>query len=136
MRKCFLFAVLLGLAIHASPNLSLAQQVASRDGELDLARMDAWLREIGIFILINSDPVKRAIVCRVGFQPFAAHTISWATGIPESDIRHAALQLQGMSLIRHVGGVISPMNEEAGEKMRQWAHRWCTSDAECGVRYR
>lgn len=82
---------------------------------------------------LNMDPVKRAIICRVGYQPFAIHSIWRATKIPEGRIRNAAHELEELKLVRLNGDVISPRDETARDKMRRFAEKWCASDDRCEI---
>ena len=83
MNKWLFLMVLMGSFIHVPTNASRAQAVLNCGGESAFAQMGAWLTTGTNFILINLDPAKRAIVCRVGFQPFAVDAIWQATQIPK-----------------------------------------------------
>ena len=98
-----------------------------------LARFGEAIGDLGDTLRLNTDPVKRAIICRVGYQPFAIHSIWRATKIPEEKIRRAAIELEKMNFVRLNGDVISPHDKYARQKLRRFADKWCASDDRCEV---
>ena len=98
-----------------------------------LARFGEAMGDLGDSLRLNMDPIKRSIICRVGYQPFAIHSIWRATKIPEEKIRQAANELEKMKLVRLNGDVISPRDETARDKMRRFAEKWCANDDRCEI---
>ncbi len=109
--------------------------------DYDVSAMSAvahWAREADLTLRINSDPVLRAIVCRLAVTNFTMDMMVTATGVSKERITHAVNILSSMKLAqlvvdRHGNVAIVPTSEEARGEMAQWADRWCSSDETCGV---
>ena len=98
-----------------------------------------WLEDVEAAVRIHSDPVKRAIVCRVPFTEVSITALVLATKIPRPRIMQAAADLERMGLVK-IGNnitsqwIIQPASKHALYRMWRWARHWCASDEECGVR--
>ena len=131
-RSCWWF----GLAALLATGMALAEE-SSGNNQDPLSKAKSWAINLEAAARIASDPVLRAIVCRVPFANFTIEAIMRATKIPGPRLKRAVQRLEALKLIDVVreGNVmrIVPANESARAKMREWANKWCTSDEECGV---
>jgi hypothetical protein len=115
-----------------------AEQTTADRSESELAKVEAWLHDVAMTLQINSDPVLRAILCRIPFQHFTLEALHLATGVPRQRLLRGAERLAAMNLVRlepDEGEWISivPYDGEVEKKMRAWAYDWCASDESCGV---
>ena len=130
-----------GFAIAGEPIRPSPDEKANWQLPYDVSAMDAvarWAREAELTLRINSDPVLRAIVCRLAIRNFTLDMMVTATGVPKERIRLAVNVLSELDLVRLIvdrrGTLgILPASEEARREMARWADRWCSSDDTCGV---
>ena len=97
-----------------------------------------WLEAAEISLHINSDPVMRAVVCRVPLVNFTLDAMMTATGLSRERLVLALNMLTNMGLVAwepNAQGdhVIRPASDEAREAMLSWADYWCVGDDQCGV---
>ena len=134
-RSIFLSAV---IVVLFALNSAYASNSWSDRDEDDLARFASLLKDAELMLRINSDPVQRAIVCRVGFQRFSLGAISRATGLTKSRLMHAVRNLMNLGLVKvaDVAGeniLLEPADDGAGQKLRKWANRFCADDERCEI---
>lgn len=110
-----------------------AQTVFSGQKDEHARSTDNWFESIEDALQINADPVMRTIACRVGYQPFAIHSLWRATKIPETEILRAARRLESMGLVQFYGHVIAPADARAQARLHRFAEEWCSSDERCEV---
>ncbi len=106
--------------------------------ELEISKIKEWLLKVGVTVRLTTDPLKRAIVCRVAFQRFTLNSMARATGISRAKILRAVEEIEAMHLVRLTPAreedlMIEPYDPKAREKMRGWAHDWCDNDDTCEV---
>ncbi len=97
-----------------------------------------WADELETIFVVNSDPVMRAIVCRVPFENFSLEALMKATKVSEERLLRAIDELTRRGLIDSSDEsgttMISPAGEMARDAMRRFAENWCGTGDECGVR--
>ena len=135
MRSIFLAVVIIVLFVWNSAHAS--NSWSDRD-EDELAKFAAMLKEAETMVRTNSDPVQRAIVCRVGFQRFSVGAIARATGLTKTRLMIAVRELMNLGLVKvaDVAGeyvLLEPADEGASKKLRNWAYRFCDSDERCEI---
>lgn len=130
----------LGIALVVSLGIGSAnaETTSWERSEISLAEVAAWVRKFEFAMRINTDPVLRAIVCRIPYAHFTPKTLTMAIANSPERVLHALRILEGRSLIMIVGaerwdGLIVPTSEEARQKMRDFAQRWCRDDDECAA---
>ena len=103
----------------------------------NLARISEIFQQARIDFLIVSDPVKRAIVCRLPFAMFTLDTLSLATGLTRHRLAVAVNELVQLGLLKWVPTgkhlFVAPASRETRIKMFKWADIWCVGDDTCGV---
>ena len=104
----------------------------------DPSGVKEWLKEVESVVQIHSDPVRRAIVCRVPFTDLSITALVQATKIPRPQIMMAVSTLRGLGLVDlsknvHGNQVVIPASDKARQRMRRWAYDWCATDDACGV---
>ena len=97
-----------------------------------------WLKEVEGVVRIRTNPVLRAIVCRVPYTDITIDGLAKAAGVDPIKIAHGVSELVDRGLIRIepvAGGTIKivPNGRRARDTMRDWANNWCASDESCGV---
>ena len=135
MRVIFLSAFISVFLVAAVADTANAW---SDEGDNELAKFAAVMKDAETMLRINADPVQRAIVCRLGFQRFSIGAIARATGLSKSRLMQAARGLMSMGLVSvaDVSGeyiLLEAASEGAGEKLRRWAYRWCADDERCEI---
>ena len=135
MRSIFLSVV---ITVFFVTGLSSANASSSDESDNELAKFASLIREAETMLRINADPVQRAIVCRVGFQRFSLGAIARATGLSRSKLMQAVRELMNLGLVNvaDVAGeyiLLEPADESAGEKLRNWAYRWCSNEEACEI---
>ncbi len=128
----------IGLAILLAVSSASAKDVPLKKTSPNLSGVAGWLKQVEGVVRIRSDPVRRAIVCRVPYMELSIPALVRATKIPKPKIMFAITSLKGMGLVdisNNPSGqwIIVPASPQAREKMRRWAEDWCVSDEECGV---
>ena len=128
----------LALAVFLVASPVVAEQTISDRSESDLAKVEAWLHEVAMTVRINTDPVLRAILCRIPFHRFTLESLHLATGIPRQRLLRGAEHLETLNLVRlepDEGEWLSimPYDGEVEKKLRAWAYDWCSSDESCDV---
>ena len=118
---------------------ALADDVRKDTKKSEPNGLSDWLKSVESVVRVHSDPVRRAIVCRVPFTDLSITALVAATKIPRPQIMMAvsALKAQGLvDLSKNIHGhqVVIPANNHAREKMRKWAYDWCASDDACDVK--
>ncbi len=102
-----------------------------------IEKIESWIIDLETVVRVNSDPVLRAIVCRVPFSNYSLDALTMGTKIPKDQFERAIDKLKRRGLIatsRNRGiTMIFPASEDAREAMRRFAMDWCTPDGECGV---
>ena len=98
----------------------------------------AWMKEVEAVVRARSDPVQRAIVCRVPYTDIVITALIQATNLSRPKIMHATSRLENMGLVKVSNNssgqwTITPESEEAREKMKRWAESWCVGDDKCDV---
>ena len=135
MRSIFLSVV---IAVYFVTGLSSANASSADASDNELAKFASMIRDAETMVLINADPVQRAIVCRVGFQRFSLGAIARATGLSRSKLMHAVRELMHLGLVNvaDVAGeyiLLEPADDSAGKKLRNWAYRWCSDEEQCEI---
>lgn len=120
------------------PNSASAEDTVWDHAERDLAKIGAWLKDAEIALRINTDPILRAIVCRLGFHRISVGAISRATGVNKKRLMDGVRELMALGLVNvsDVGGnydLLEPADRVAETKLRRWAYDWCTSEDQCEV---
>ena len=128
----------IALAVLLAAGTANAERSAWDHNEIGLAQVASWLRDVERGIWINSDPIMRAIVCRVPYGNFTPKTISMATNLSPQRIMLAIAELEAWGLIYIVGterweGLIVPASGKTREKLRGWSQGWCISDDSCEI---
>ena len=104
--------------------------------ERDLARIAALVRDAETAIRINSDPVLRTIVCRLGFHRISVGAIARATGVSKRRLLEGVreLMVRGLVNITDADGdyyLLEPTDRDAKAKLQRWAYNWCSNDDRC-----
>ena len=134
-RSIFLAVVIIVLFVC---NSAYASNAWSDRDEDELAKFAAMLKEAETMVRVNSDPVQRAIVCRVGFQRFSVGVIARSTGLTKTQLMLAVRELMNMGLVKvaDIAGeyiLLEPADDGAAKKLRNWANRFCASDEHCEI---
>ena len=105
--------------------------------DISLNNVAKWAAEFQNKLHVDSDPVLRAIVCRVPFSSWSVDAIKLATKIPDDRLNEAIKRLSDLELIasERKNGVTTliPASEEAKNWMQKYAVDMCATDVECGI---
>ena len=128
----------LALAVLIAASSAGAKSLPSDQTDGGLGAFSTWLNDIELAARINTDPVLRAIVCRIPFMNFTAAALTKATRLSRTRIMHAVGDLMDMGLVKQVTGengrtIIVPTSDEARQKLRRWVYDWCANDDTCEV---
>ena len=102
-----------------------------------LARISNVFQQTRIDFLILSDPVKRAIVCRLPYAMFTLDTLSLATGLTRQRLAIAVNELVNLGIVKWVPAgkhlFVAPDSRETRIRMMKWTDAWCVGDDACEV---
>ena len=130
----FVFAWLLS-AFALFGGTAAASEVPWEYRQWEWGRISSWLKDSQVFMRINADPVKRAIVCRVPFFNFTPEAMMRATNLTRERLMRAVRELEAMGLVRVVvengREQVTVSSETVRARLRAWAKDWCSSDDKC-----
>ena len=102
-----------------------------------LAQISDVFQQARIDFIINSDPVKRAIVCRLPYAMFTLDTLSLATRLSKQRLALAVNQLVNVGVLKWVPSgqhlFVAPASREVRIRMMKWSDAWCVGDDTCEI---
>ena len=145
-RAAIPFLVTLG-AISDDVEARKKKEPTERKTQLDRAvqreislfeRIEKWTKELETILKVNTDPVLRAIICRVAFTDYSLSALMMGSNIPADRFKRALTQLEHGGFIKTstTGDVtmVAPANPDAKDALRRFAMSYCSTGGECGVR--
>ena len=128
-------AALVGSLTLAGPAGAVDRHPWLDSVEAELAHVAAMIAEADDWVYVTSDPLRRAIVCRIGDHAFSLRALSRALGVSSRRIFVTVQELMTRRLVRLTeDGLVTPFDEPTRDILRRWAWEWCSGDDQCASR--